>query len=59
MTTYLVTWCEKPDDAGANVDHYEAFEDYSSAQVRYQAVVSLDATYSANISKVLESTDYF
>tara|TARA_R110000823_G_scaffold65168_3_gene153019 strand:- start:16714 stop:16884 length:171 start_codon:yes stop_codon:yes gene_type:complete len=56
MITYIVTWCEYEYESGEDpTDHYETFEDYSSAQARYQVVVSLDATYSANISKVLES----
>ena len=60
---YLVTYVmyECPD---VFTDHYEAFDTLEDAQERYEELVkeynpeSISKVWSANVSKVLRSTDY-
>lgn len=65
--TYIVAWCDQTHgDVLTNrevkkvnlVDRYEVCESYNDALELYNQVRNRDYCYSANISQVIESTDY-
>lgn len=61
MKKYLVTFVTYKRTGPADyeyTDHYEAFDSMEEAEVRYEKVVNSHKTWTANISKVLKSTDY-
>lgn len=57
MSTFLVTYVKmlSPDKFR---DHYEVFEHLPDAHRRYEALCKADDTWSANVSRVIRSTDY-
>lgn len=62
VNTFLVTYV-KEGRSGINdvvdyTDHYEVFEYLPDAHKRYEAICDEDDTWSANVSRVIRSTDY-
>lgn len=56
MIKYLVVWMTG--DLDRSRDHYESFETLKEARARYQVLINEARTYSANICRVIESSDY-
>jgi len=54
--TFLVTFVKY--EADVYTDHYEVFEHLPDAHRRYEALCKEDDTWSANVSRVIRSTDY-
>lgn len=60
--TYLVVWTTKPtkkENTGMTTDNYQMCGSYESALSLYNQICEKDSCYSANITEVLNSTDYY
>jgi hypothetical protein len=61
---YIVCWVSQEHEDKCNgfpdvtTDHYEVFEDLGDAQDRYDEIRKQPETWSANVSKIIQSTDY-
>ena len=53
----LVTYVKSKGD-DVYTDHYEVFEHLPDAHRRYEALCKEEDTWSANVSRVIRSTDY-
>lgn len=60
MNYNIVTYVKMVLDAvePTYTDHYEVFEHLPDAHKRYNELVEEDDTWSANVSRVIRSTDY-
>lgn len=58
--TYIVAWCEhhKCSPNTITVDRYEMYNSYDDAVKKYEEQKNHSDCYSANITQVIESTDY-
>ena len=60
--TFLVTYVKEGasgiNDVTDYTDHYEVLEHLPDAHRRYEALCKEDDTWSANVSRVIRSTDY-
>lgn len=65
MSKYIVVWTEDvPEVQGGKMDDYEVFKDgtelqnYEKAMKRYKEVLLIENLYSANLCKIMNSTDH-
>jgi hypothetical protein len=58
--TYIVAWCEhhKCSPNTITIDRYEVYNSYDDAVKKYEEQKNHSDCYSANITQVIESTDY-